>query len=441
MIHVIPFIPWGHVIVILNICDTKGPRLKVHINCSYAPNVFLQVSNNYASEPEVSLDVLAGACYSVPAHPLRAFVLILRSFAAMPPRRPPPHRPGDTPRSNRGPDLTNGWRGAVSSANFSSGAAPLSHTPPLPPPRLTLPPRSLSPQRRLPVGPSDQVMTRLAQALNDDVLPVMRGDPRAVAAVNKFWTHVRKVVCYVEDQVYEHVQRLYTVGQGPAPRPDTSQQIATFRREVDQRLLEAGLYQPPDTGPIESTYDLDHQWVMEKLVERQRDRELTHHNRLGCWLAITNDRYGSWNLRNTYYPDRDRRQRKIGVQIHLHVAAIIAKGDGIHLLNAVGKDSTHQVSHLCHNSRCFNPDHLVIETAALNKSRQRCNGHVITVGPDGTRFHPCNHHRTEHWLACILPEYQLDSRGYWEMGTDGKPQIRTGSAGVAARGFSPRRRV
>jgi len=34
------------------------------------------------------------------------------------------------------------------------------------------------------------------------------------------------------------------------------------------------------------------------------------------------------------------------------------------------------VSHLCHNRRCFNAEHLVIESHAANMSRQRCLGTI-----------------------------------------------------------------
>ena len=36
-------------------------------------------------------------------------------------------------------------------------------------------------------------------------------------------------------------------------------------------------------------------------------------------------------------------------------------------------EAFHQVSHLCHNSRCCEISHLTAETSQMNKHRQKCN--------------------------------------------------------------------
>lgn len=44
----------------------------------------------------------------------------------------------------------------------------------------------------------------------------------------------------------------------------------------------------------------------------------------------------------------------------------------------------HEVSHLCHNARCVNPEHLSLEPPNINKDRQICRG----VVPLACRTHP-----------------------------------------------------
>lgn len=54
-----------------------------------------------------------------------------------------------------------------------------------------------------------------------------------------------------------------------------------------------------------------------------------------------------------------------------------------------------EASHLCHNSRCINPQHLLLEHRDVNKSRQGCVGTVICSG--------CEHSRLvcQHVPSCI----------------------------------------
>ncbi len=60
-----------------------------------------------------------------------------------------------------------------------------------------------------------------------------------------------------------------------------------------------------------------------------------------------------------------------------------------------------QISHLCHNPRCFNADHLITESAKSNRDRNLCNGWKwITCPFDETHsFNPCTHRP-----QCILPK-------------------------------------
>ena len=52
-----------------------------------------------------------------------------------------------------------------------------------------------------------------------------------------------------------------------------------------------------------------------------------------------------------------------------------------------------QVSHLCHNGGCVNPDHLLPETRAENLARNMCQGWKLVTCPCpcAVRFNPCPH--------------------------------------------------
>ena len=59
-----------------------------------------------------------------------------------------------------------------------------------------------------------------------------------------------------------------------------------------------------------------------------------------------------------------------------------------------------EISHLCHNSRCINKDHLIAEVRSTNRWRSVCMGHTKTkCGDCGKVTNPC-----PHTPKCILPE-------------------------------------
>jgi len=68
---------------------------------------------------------------------------------------------------------------------------------------------------------------------------------------------------------------------------------------------------------------------------------------------------------------------------------------------------------LCHNSKCFNPEHLVVEDAAQNKARNTCKEAIVLTLPDGTSFNPCRHWKAPPYKRCVLPEFRapVDMRG------------------------------
>ncbi|KAK9245420.1 zinc-binding loop region of homing endonuclease, partial [Lipomyces tetrasporus] len=74
-------------------------------------------------------------------------------------------------------------------------------------------------------------------------------------------------------------------------------------------------------------------------------------------------------------------------------------------LNATLGGSNYDISHLCHNGKCFNPEHLIAESGANNQRRKICNGQRILVH-DGFSYHPCPR-RVEKLRKCILPLHRL----------------------------------
>ncbi|KAK9371811.1 uncharacterized protein V1513DRAFT_386107, partial [Lipomyces chichibuensis] len=63
------------------------------------------------------------------------------------------------------------------------------------------------------------------------------------------------------------------------------------------------------------------------------------------------------------------------------------------------------ISH--HNRKCFNPEHLVVESRTINGRRQACNGHKILVHDDFS-YHPCSHGSIEKMRKCILPLQRME---------------------------------
>lgn len=184
------------------------------------------------------------------------------------------------------------------------------------------------------------------------------------------------------------------------------------RSQYAHALETAGLQAPSVSATLEQVWDLDPAWVLGRLQER-RSPSLEAGSELGCWLSEKEPShdagYTKMNLRNTLRPGGSG--VLIGCQPWLHQLAVIAGGRGACLLNTT--DGSHEVSHRCHNARCFNPDHVVVETSTLNHLRSSCRGaYILECACCGTVFNPCRHACSEHHLECILPRRVLEGGRY-----------------------------
>lgn len=149
-----------------------------------------------------------------------------------------------------------------------------------------------------------------------------------------------------------------------------------------------------------------------------RRTEVTSHT--SCWIAGNEEAahdngYKAVNLQNTYSMAQGKTDTKIGIKkMYLHCLALIADSRVEELGWCTQANNRFQVSHLCHNGGCFNPEHLVVEEAALNKARNSCQNHEIIeysgLGP--MRYNPCRHGGERGaFRKCILPTRPISESG------------------------------
>lgn len=160
---------------------------------------------------------------------------------------------------------------------------------------------------------------------------------------------------------------------------------------------------------------LDH---ARQLVEQRRTEVALG---MGCWVdtnAPTHaNGYKSINLANTHSRVEGHTDKKIGLQkMYMHHLALVGAGRRAELSRCTQANSIFQVSHLCHNGGCYNPDHLVVEESWRNKDRNSCQGHerIDYTGLGQMRYHPCSH-GGEHneYRRCVLPVRHITEPGIY----------------------------
>ena len=76
--------------------------------------------------------------------------------------------------------------------------------------------------------------------------------------------------------------------------------------------------------------------------------------------------YATANKAHNQYVQTSRRINGSKIICRTHRVALLQK------LRLYELPATLEASHLCHNKKCMNPDHLIAETHAANKSRDTC---------------------------------------------------------------------
>lgn len=250
--------------------------------------------------------------------------------------------------------------------------------------------------------------------------------PQIRPRLAQFWQMVRHEVVFLEERLLAALpgpQAESGPSQMPLLPPASTPVLPTSspshelaREAIDQALTDAGLAVADLSVTVEKIYDLDPQWVIERLISART--QVTPE--LGCWLTDNvpahPNGYTKFNLRNTRHPST---HELIGCQPFIHQLAVVAGGRGVQLLNTSGPHATHEVSHLCHEGRCFNPAHVVVETEGLNSARRSCVGAYFVTHPDGTAWHPCPHGLAEHYKRCLLRRLRLEPGRYHYAGRSG----------------------
>lgn len=155
------------------------------------------------------------------------------------------------------------------------------------------------------------------------------------------------------------------------------------------------------------------------------DLHSKHFTDLGCieHSLTRSEKYGHINLskvKDLRMPGTDNKYPS--GKYYLHHIAVLLKNNGHNLLKSVLKvketaqaklaTQEFEVSHLCHNSRCINPSHLIVEPSKDNRARNACQGQrVVELTTEKNRtfvFHPCIHKKTtKARLECILEHVKL----------------------------------
>lgn len=250
-------------------------------------------------------------------------------------------------------------------------------------------------------------------------------DPSVRAEAHTFWGDVRQHLIRLQAEVASlTLIATNAESQEPTSRPDSSPSADQDRQDHNTALNTLFFTVTGDNDAIEAIWDLDPAWCRAQLAGR---RILAEAGELNCWIVrtgINSSGYSRINMRNTRRPDD--RTRFIGQQPFCHQLAVVAGGYGNLLITTVkvgGLDVKHEVSHLCHNKSCCNPDHVVVESQALNHARQTCHGQFIIQCSDGAVYNPCPHGFEEGRRECLLPMRKLQ-RGRYHYRGSGGPEVR-----------------
>ncbi|CAO1623149.1 unnamed protein product [Sympodiomycopsis kandeliae] len=118
------------------------------------------------------------------------------------------------------------------------------------------------------------------------------------------------------------------------------------------------------------------------------------------------DKYVKINTRHTKSAVDDTLLEKSVFGHHLALVAV-SRGQDLSGLFISDKDTRNQVSHLCHNTYCCNPNHLVVEPDYVNKKRNACRGSTYLTFR-GKKLADYCHANHEDSQPCILNAVRLE---------------------------------
>lgn len=189
--------------------------------------------------------------------------------------------------------------------------------------------------------------------------------------------------------------RQFQQQQLPPVRPQTTDSVVGGRLEYELDNT---------TLPVDAhDYDRIPEALSQETIQYHRANGSTLP--LGCWISQNTPSHINGYVKVNYRNTRINGQA-LGIQIYLHQLTLIASGRRAELQATTDSERDLQVSHLCHEGRCFNPAHLVVEDSSMNKDRNTCQGHFI-IRHGGMAWHPCSHWTSGVRQRCILPEKEL----------------------------------
>jgi hypothetical protein len=188
-------------------------------------------------------------------------------------------------------------------------------------------------------------------------------------------------------------------------RATTAGPTLAMRAAFEQQLLAEAAQVREVSETIRALMGVPAAWAQERLqalVYPQRVVEPLGPD--GCWVRAGDSgaEYPKLNLRNSPHPLRQPgSNRKFGFQPYIHQLVVAARGDAELLKKtSPGVVAPFEVSHLCHDKRCFNPAHIIVEPRALNEARNSCRRRpVLRTG--SLTFHPCPHWDDDAWCGGV----------------------------------------
>ena len=165
-------------------------------------------------------------------------------------------------------------------------------------------------------------------------------------------------------------------------RPKTSTPIKRIHRSYSTRFLEI-------------------QWGLALRKSEHVDRSLYLQNQIinGNWIGaeeyndafnipdVTCREYRGGDVQCGYpvIKVRTDREVRLNTNLELYKLAVLSKDWDDN--NPIFKKKN-TASHLCHNKRCINPEHLTCEALDINTNRRYCKAWVVV---DGVPVHICSH--------------------------------------------------